>query len=100
MQFNESFAGWHAWQVLNKMIAEKTDTATFFVNKTQYLLAFSLLKNEYHLLAFIPHKTVIMTYSHETKQAVANNFVGECFAKAFEQTTLTIERQEPNLIKS
>lgn len=100
MQFNESFAAWHAWQVLNKMIAERTDTAIFFVNNTRYLLGFSILEDEYHLLAFIPHKTLIMSYSHRTKQGVANNFVGECFLKAFEQTTLTIAQQESVLIKS
>jgi len=100
MQFNEKFNVSHAWQVLNKMIEDNTDNKTFFVNCTRYFLTFNILQSEYQLHAFLPHKTLIMSYSHETKQSVGNNFVGECFLKAFEQTTLTIVQQEPKLTKS
>lgn len=96
-QFNENFNMQNVWQILFAMIDTKADTATFFVNKTRYFLAFSLLKNEYHLRAFLPHETMIMKYSHETKQGVANNFVGECFVRAFGETALTIKLQQPEL---
>lgn len=99
MQFNENFSISQTWQVLNRLIENEGETATFFVNNTRYFLFYNLLQDEYKLLAFLPHSTIIMTYSHVTGEVVENNFVGHCFGEALKQTTLTITRQQPKLTR-